>query len=411
MQCKLFYCMKIAILSTAVAIMSGCDDELSFVNTPPGSIVINGDICDICGGDWVSLSGEAEDPDGDQISYEWAVSGGTLDPADGKGQSVLWTAPAEAGYYKVKLTVTDGIDRKSSYIYVQVMSLFPDIAEYETLTLDDPTVTYVIKGGMAEVPIHSELRIGAGIKIYVSGSSSGLDVEGGALIIEGESGAKVTIGPSECSAEGRWNGISLGNSSVAEITHMNLYSAKEGISLDDAELFISNSNIFDNTKYGINANYTSKAEITDCDIHDNGTGINVSNSNVSVTACILRNNLYAGIAVDQDSGAVEEHNVEITECSISGNEYDGIRVISAAEPVIRQCAIYMNGMPPAGYAIRLLYYKIETVIDAEYNYWGTTDEEEIAELIYDHNDNPILMGTVKFDNYLSSSPVMRGAVE
>ena len=47
----------------------------------------------------------AEDPDGDGLSYNWSASGGEI---NGEGPTVTWTAPDSAGYYNVIVTVTDG---------------------------------------------------------------------------------------------------------------------------------------------------------------------------------------------------------------------------------------------------------------------------------------------------------------
>ena len=47
----------------------------------------------------------ASDPDGDELSYGWAASGGEI---GGEGAEVTWTAPNSTGSYDVTVTVTDG---------------------------------------------------------------------------------------------------------------------------------------------------------------------------------------------------------------------------------------------------------------------------------------------------------------
>jgi hypothetical protein len=47
----------------------------------------------------------AIDPDGDELIYEWSASGGGI---TGEGATVTWTAPTSAGFYNVKVIVTDG---------------------------------------------------------------------------------------------------------------------------------------------------------------------------------------------------------------------------------------------------------------------------------------------------------------
>lgn len=59
----------------------------------------------------VSQSYEAEclasDPDGDELRYEWSVTGGNI---SGKGSVVTWTAPDEVGTYTIMVRVDDGQD-------------------------------------------------------------------------------------------------------------------------------------------------------------------------------------------------------------------------------------------------------------------------------------------------------------
>jgi len=61
--------------------------------------------------DWVNpldscqIKCEAEDPDGDELSYEWLSSGGDI---SGTGEAVNWTAPDEIGPWDITVTVTDG---------------------------------------------------------------------------------------------------------------------------------------------------------------------------------------------------------------------------------------------------------------------------------------------------------------
>lgn len=48
---------------------------------------------------------EANDTDGDTLTYQWSADGGTI---KGEGSSVAWVAPDTAGNYTVKVVVTDG---------------------------------------------------------------------------------------------------------------------------------------------------------------------------------------------------------------------------------------------------------------------------------------------------------------
>jgi DNA-binding transcriptional regulator of glucitol operon len=47
----------------------------------------------------------ASDPDGDELSYTWSTSGGSI---SGEGSVVTWVAPNTFGTYTITVTVTDG---------------------------------------------------------------------------------------------------------------------------------------------------------------------------------------------------------------------------------------------------------------------------------------------------------------
>jgi len=65
--------------------------------------------------DWTLLSGsisvtcDASDPDGDELSYEWSTDGGDI---SGTGPEVIWTAPQEVGVYHITVAVKDGHGRE-----------------------------------------------------------------------------------------------------------------------------------------------------------------------------------------------------------------------------------------------------------------------------------------------------------
>jgi len=52
------------------------------------------------------LGVSASDPDGDSLTYNWTVTGGSIDNAH--AQNINWTTPPTCGDYKVTVTVSDG---------------------------------------------------------------------------------------------------------------------------------------------------------------------------------------------------------------------------------------------------------------------------------------------------------------
>jgi len=83
--------------------------------------------------DWTTPSGSlqvtcnATDPDGDDLSYEWSASGGSI---TGTGPEVIWTAPEEVGMYNVTVVVTDGHGEEGTRsVYLSVSTGTPPTIE------------------------------------------------------------------------------------------------------------------------------------------------------------------------------------------------------------------------------------------------------------------------------------------
>ncbi len=53
----------------------------------------------------------ASDPDGDELSYVWSATGGTI---TGEGAAVSWAAPEKSGTYTITVTVADGRDGQAA---------------------------------------------------------------------------------------------------------------------------------------------------------------------------------------------------------------------------------------------------------------------------------------------------------
>ena len=77
---------------------------------------------------------DASDPDGDELSYEWSASGGSI---TGTGSVVNWLAPGEAGTYDITVLVTDsqgGVDTGS--IALSVVTSIPPTVQDLIVTAD-----------------------------------------------------------------------------------------------------------------------------------------------------------------------------------------------------------------------------------------------------------------------------------
>jgi len=72
--------------------------------------------------DSLQVTCNASDPDGDELSYEWSTTGGSI---NGTGSEVTWTAPEEVGMYDITVVVEDSEDRKDTESIVLIASNGP----------------------------------------------------------------------------------------------------------------------------------------------------------------------------------------------------------------------------------------------------------------------------------------------
>jgi Right handed beta helix region len=122
----------------------------------------------------------------------------------------------------------------------------------------------------------------------------------------------------------------------------------------------------------------------------------VSFSSAQVTNCFIPGSLWrTPIQVEAYSSLL------MTRCFI-GEGADGWS-IDTRSPVtleIRQCDI----LPGAGFAIKLASPATESsIINMPLNYWGTTDPQEIQNLIWDASDDSTTMATVIYEPFATQS--------
>ena len=72
--------------------------------------------------DGLQVTCNASDPDGDELSYEWSTTGGSI---IGTGSEVIWTAPEEVGMYDITVVVEDSQDRNDTESIVLIASHGP----------------------------------------------------------------------------------------------------------------------------------------------------------------------------------------------------------------------------------------------------------------------------------------------
>jgi len=78
----------------------------------------------------------ASDPDGDELSYEWTTTGGSI---SGTGHEVIWAAPEEVGMYDITVVVDDDHDGEDRGLLTLIASNGPPpIIENLIVTAREP---------------------------------------------------------------------------------------------------------------------------------------------------------------------------------------------------------------------------------------------------------------------------------
>ncbi len=100
--------------------------------------------------DWVNplescqIKCDAEDPDGDELNYEWSASGGDI---SGTGGAVNWTAPDKVGLWDITVIVTDGYGGQDTRsLAVSVSQNPPPVIEDLIVTPEEPKYMKVSSG-------------------------------------------------------------------------------------------------------------------------------------------------------------------------------------------------------------------------------------------------------------------------
>ncbi len=276
-------------------------------------------------------------------------------------------------------------------------------------------------------------------------SNSGLSVIG-ELEINGSAELPVIMTSSEIQpAKGDWGGIEI-YSGNCDLTYCIIQWAGAGID-NEGNLELENTAIINNLEYGIIFDYKS-GNVNNCTIYDCRDGIygywtKEDSEEIIINNSIIMNNDFFGLQLYESSP-------DITNCYFYGNETH-VRSQYNAYPLFEHCtfenselyaiyskkeydhngqlminycefidentfafircfrnadivAEYNNFLINEGYIFHLQYYYGLNIVSAQNNWWGTTIETEIQDLIYDENDqldDEVDAGTVDYLNWIS----------
>jgi len=116
------FLILISALLVVSVIFSGCGGIFPSINHPPEISYLTANSDTIEAGHNTIIICYATDQDGDNLTYTWLTTEGTI---SGSGSMVAWTAPTTAGTYTITCSVSDGKggeDSKSISIQVFILN-------------------------------------------------------------------------------------------------------------------------------------------------------------------------------------------------------------------------------------------------------------------------------------------------
>lgn len=179
---------------------------------------------------------------------------------------------------------------------------------------------------------------------------------------------------------------------------------------------IEGCTIRQNGGHGVRSIDGASASVTDCLISENhGAGVQCEKDwNGSIARNRIQSNQGGGVALDTRCGGMIEDNL------IELNALFGVRLRLISTPALTGNRLVRNDGPglwlkqdslpaPLGQNQFLqnaqsgLLNEGPTAVNAAYNWWGTTDDVQIAEAVQDRDDND-QWGQVKYEPPLSEAP-------
>lgn len=409
MRRNMLYLVLLCALSTALPLLCGCEDTVKYLNTKPEGLAITYEKCHVAAGGSVELSGIATDADGDSLTYKWSATAGSFVPASAAGRYVAWVAPAGFGPAVVTMTVTDGFEPVSLQQTITVCELLPS-SILVSRSIENAGHMYITKsGGPLLIAGSATVTIEPGVTIVVD-LGGGIESYGG-IVALGTATQKIRIMQNSCMGEdGLWTGLYLIEAEAeGEFRYCEISGGTAGVAAREAaHLDMEDCQVYNHGDCGLNLSLWATADIRRCSIWDNGQGVYVEDAAVAMSRSSIRYSGGDGVFLIASTG---EAQTTIDSCVVANNYTNGIVIADNAMPSIHYCSIFSNGEAGAGnYAVRLSSTWTSVPIAAENNYWGLgkDTEAEIAALIYDGADNPVL-NTVDFVPWLAGPPVSAAA--
>ncbi len=252
-----------------------------------------------------------------------------------------------------------------------------------------------------------------------------------------------------------WGGIYVLNNGTVNINTSVISSANSGVVIESSNFVLSKSLFIDNKSYGVSAiqiKQNNKVEISNCIFTGQPIGVNFefTDTTVSIKNSIFVLNSESGIHATASGARVEDNFFSKNKYSINGYsnvsnpalkiyqnnfetslsyhiqlrgqdseiKYNDINStsggISLGDMYLKKTTAIVNYNNLYGKRYLLRLGSFTSNIDARFNYWGTTSESEIRNLIFDRNDvspsdqHYYYYGIVDYSNYFPNRIVNAG---
>jgi hypothetical protein len=421
--------MKCVILLSVVLLagMLGCSSSTTEVeqNNPP-TIAFTFNRLAVPKGIDVDLSVYVSDADDDPLTVTWEATGGLLDPDD-QGKTVMtWTPPTAVGKDTISATVSDGKATKSSVIVLETGTAWNTWVQggvTKWTTANSPYIITAPPDYRFVVGAFATLEINAGVTVYIDDQDLEFMVEG-TLKINGNPTHMVNIKPNRINPEnGFWSGIRANPNSSSPLVVLNYARISKGVNgvrADEISEVRTDGSIFvHSSEAGVFHRSSGDLHILRSNIIDNeGMGILIEKLTSYPDSIIIRDsnirfNQASGIEIElPDTYGVSV--VEINGDSIALNSKHGINLSGGVYPQIHNNAIFFNDVyrQNGGFNLHIetFFHGINPYINAIDNYWGASyewlaDSNDVAQMIFDHQDNVNIPVRVWFVPWCNDHPV------
>jgi Glucodextranase, domain B/Periplasmic copper-binding protein (NosD) len=312
--------------------------------------------------------------------------------ATASGTFSSWV-PLEDGNNAIYVTATNTLGETSVASNTVQVSYTHNVPRTQTGTIAQNTVW--TKGDGTAYSLTGDLTISPGVTLWiqpgalVTAAANYQIISQGNLVVRGTGSARAVLKSASTNCNGTntarqdWKGIEVPAGGFADVDYVEIQCAAHGIFLNGGSGTIRHAWMLNNyiglrTEAATAATKIMPDVYAENEFRGNGYGILIKKNS---TPLITGNNLITansnGIEVDGITNAAQDPNPVVTGNRIFSNSSHNFYATYFANPST-------------------------TILNAQGNWWGTTDHGAIAASIYDWSNNPIDSPIVDFRGYLGA---------